>query len=168
MTKIVGGFCGSLLVFMLGNWVAESLYHTGGGHGKEEHAAYVIDTGEAEAEEEVVDEGPTFADVYATADAAAGEKVWGKCRACHKLEDGANGTGPHLYDVMGRQIAAVGEFGYSDALASLSDRAWTPEEMDAWLEDPKGYAPGNKMTFAGIRDIEDRANLIAYLETIGN
>ena len=46
MTKIVGGFCGSLLVFMLGNWVAESLYHTGGGHGKEEHAAYVIDTGD--------------------------------------------------------------------------------------------------------------------------
>ncbi|MGG7644874.1 c-type cytochrome [Rhodovulum sp. YNF3179] len=162
MTKLVGGFCGALLVFMLGNWAAETLYHTSGGHGDDEHAAYVIDTGEDDAAGAEEEQGPTFQELFASASAADGERSWGKCRACHAL-DGTDGTGPHLDGVMGRQIAAVDGFNYSDALASLSDREWTPAEMDAWLENPKSYAPGNKMTFAGLRDMEERANLVAYL-----
>lgn len=169
LTKAGGALCGALLIFLLGNWVAESLYTSGGGHGDEDHAAtgYVLAVEEeAEAEEEEVEAVP-FADLLAAADAEKGAKAWSKCKACHKLEDGANGTGPHLYDLVDRPIAAIDGFKYSDALAALSDKAWTAEELNAWLENPKAYAPGNKMTFKGFKKETDRANLIAYLQTIG-
>jgi len=169
ITKAGGALCGSLLIYLLVQWAGESLYHVsagGHGYGEEEVAqAYSIDTGSDDAVEEVAEEGPTFEEVFASADAGKGERVWGKCRACHKL-DGSNGTGPHLDGVVGREIAAVGDFGYSNAMAEFGG-AWTPAELDAFLEDPKGYMPGTKMSFAGLRDIEDRANLIAYLETTG-
>ena len=106
-----------------------------------------------------------FATVLASADAGKGEKVFGKCKACHKI-DGSNGTGPHLDGVVNRDIGAVDGFGYSEVLTSL-EGAWTPEHLNSFLENPKGYAPGTKMSFAGLPKVEDRANLIAYLETIG-
>jgi cytochrome c len=164
-TKIVGGVCGSLLVFLLGKWGAEVLYHTGGGgHGGEHKAAYIIETGADDAVE--VDEGPDFAELYAVADAGKGEKVFKKCGACHKLEDGANGTGPFLYGVVDRPIGGVDGFNYSGALAQLGD-AWTPEALNAFLESPKKTAPGTSMSFKGLAKPADRANLIAYLATIG-
>lgn len=165
-TKILGAFCGALLVFLLGKWAAEEVYHVGGdGHGKGEHKqAYVIDTGEedvAAEEEETVD----FAAIFASADAAKGEKVWGKCRSCHKLEEGANGSGPYLYGIVDRQIAAVGDFRYSGALPA--DQVWSVENLNGFLESPKGWAPGTSMGFKGLPKPEDRANLIAYLQTFG-
>ena len=167
LTKAGGALCGSLLIFLLVKWGGESLYHMGaGGHGEEEITqAYVIDTGADEGAEEVVEEGPAFEEVFAAADAAKGERVFGKCKACHKL-DGANGTGPHLDGVVGREVAAVGGFGYSSAMAGHGG-AWTPEELDAFLQDPKGYMPGTKMSFAGLPKVEDRANVIAYLQGFG-
>lgn len=162
MTKAVGAVCGALLFLLLGNWVAESLYHVGGGHGDHEQA-YVIDTGEDEvAEDAPAGEGPDFAEVFASADAAAGEKSWSKCRACHALEDGKNGVGPYLTGVMGRDVASADGYAYSDALQGV-DGSWTAAAMNEWLTDPKAYAPGNKMTFAGIRSVEERADLIAFL-----
>jgi cytochrome c len=80
--------------------------------------------------------------------------------------DGTDGTGPHLNGVVGRAIASVGGFGYSDGLKALAAKSWTPEELDHWLENPKGYAPGNKMSFAGLPKVEDRANLVAYLASL--
>lgn len=164
LTKITGGVCGTLLVFLLGNWAAELIYE--GSHGKDHAASYVIDTGEDEDEGGDVVE-VAFADVYAAADAGKGERVFGKCRACHKLGDGENGVGPHLYAVVDRQIGAIGGFAYSGSLADLSAEAWTPENLNGFLENPKGWAPGTKMAFNGLPKIEDRANLIAYLQTIG-
>ncbi len=169
-TKIVGGFCGMFLVFLLGDWAAETLYHVGGaGHGKEHAQAYVIDTGESEVAEgdgSAVAE-ISFSEVYVTADAAAGERLFKACRACHKLEDGKNGTGPHLFNIVGRTVAAADEFNYSGALAAVVE-SWGPDELNAFIENPKGYAPGTKMAYRGMRDIEDRANLIAWLESIGD
>ncbi|PWE32277.1 cytochrome Cy [Maritimibacter sp. 55A14] len=162
MTKITGGFCGALLVFLLGNWLSETLYHTGGGHGGEEHAAYVIETGEDEGGTAEAEEGPEFAELLASADPADGEKAWGKCRACHSVEDGDNGTGPHLHNVVGRDIASVDGFDYSSALAGVEGN-WAPEELAAWLEDPKAYAPGNKMGFAGLSKPKDQAAMVAFL-----
>jgi cytochrome c len=163
LTKIVGGFCGSLLVFLFGAWAAESIYHVGGGHGHgETEAAYVIDTGDegaADAGAEEVD----FATLMAEADPGKGERVWGKCRACHKL-DGSNGTGPYLNGVVGRAVAAVDGYAYSGALAPVAEE-WTHENLSAFLEDPRGWAPGTKMSFSGLPKAEDRANLIAFLET---
>jgi cytochrome c len=165
ITKAGGALCGSLLVFMLAGWAAEGLYHGGGGHkGEDVRQAYVIDTGADDAEapaEEAVD----FATLYASADAAAGEKAFAKCRACHKL-DGSDGTGPHLNGVVDRAKAASAGFGYSDALKAMADTAWTPENLYAFLENPRGYAPGNKMSFAGLPKSEERVNLIAYLATL--
>lgn len=166
-TKIVGGFCGTLLIFLLGNWAAETIYHVGDeGHG--EHAqAYAIDTGEDHggAEEEAAPAIP-FEEVFASADAGKGEGLFRACGACHKLEDGANATGPYLFGVVGRDIASAGGFGYSEGLSALEGN-WTPEALSGFLENPKAYAPGNKMSYRGMADVEDRANLIAYLATIG-
>jgi cytochrome c len=120
-TKTLGAFCGSLLVFLLISWAGSALFYTGGGHGgAAEEQAYVIDTGEGEATAEVADAGPAFAEVYAAADAAAGEKVFAKCKACHKM-DGTDGTGPHLNGVVDRAKAAVAGYGYSEAILSVAD-----------------------------------------------
>lgn len=165
LTKITAAVCGALLFYLLGNWAAEGLYHAkaGGAHGEEVTQAYTIDTGE-EASAAATEEGPDFATVLASADAAAGEKVFGKCKACHKL-DGSDGTGPHLNGIVGKAKAASAGFGYSAALVSMAADAWTPENLEAFLTNPKGYAPGTKMSFAGLPKVEDRANLIAYLST---
>ncbi|SEM25992.1 Cytochrome c2 [Roseovarius tolerans] len=163
LTKTAGAFCGALLIFMLGNWAAESIYSMGGGHGEDHAQGYVIDTGEDEAAEEVADEAPDMAAIFASADASKGERVFNKCKACHVLEDGANGVGPHLYDVVGRDVGAVDGFGYSGALSEAAD-VWTAEELYAFLENPAGYAPGTSMGFAGLGKSEDRANVIAYLD----
>lgn len=168
ITKAMGAICGSLLVFLLGNWAADTIYSMGGGHGEGEHAqAYVIDTGAAGGGEEAAAETTevAFADVLATADAAAGEKVFAKCKACHKV-DGTDGTGPHLNGVVNRAKASVGGFGYSDALMAMAADSWTPENLDKFLTNPKGYAPGTKMSFAGLPKVEDRANLVAWLSTL--
>lgn len=162
MTKVVGGFCGALLVFLLGTWAADSLYH-GGGHGDDHAQAYSIDTGESDAVVEVVAEVP-FAELYAAADAGSGERLWRQCQACHKLEAGANGVGPYLYGVVGRPKHAADGYSYSDGLMATSGE-WSPENLSAFIENPKEYAPGTKMAYRGLSDAEDRANLIAYLAT---
>ncbi len=163
-TKVIGGFCGALLIFLLGNWAAEILYHVGDdGHG-EEHAAAGYPIEVAEGGEGGEEEAPAdFATVFASADAAAGEKVFGKCRACHKLVEGENAVGPYLYGVVGRATGAASGFNYSGALSAATD-TWTPEALNAFLENPAGYAPGTTMSFRGLPDVEDRANLIAYLD----
>ena len=165
LTKFFGGICGTLLVFLLGGWAAEEIYHAGG-HG-DYAQSYVIPVAAGEAIEEEVEEGPPFAEVFAVADAGAGETLWRACSACHKLEDGANGTGPHLYGVVGRDVGMVAGYNYSGSLKAVND-VWTPDELNLFLENPKGYAPGTAMGYNGMRKIEDRANLIAYLESIGN
>lgn len=165
-TKVLGSFCGALLLFLLGSWAAEEIYHTGPkGHGDGDHAqGYVIEVASADdgAEEE---EGPDLLTLIASADVGKGERVFGKCKACHKLEDGANGTGPHLWGTVNREKGAVDGFGYSEALASM-EGSWGYEELDAFLANPKGYVPGTKMSFSGLKKPDERANLIAYLETI--
>lgn len=164
-TKVVGALCGALLIYLLGKWAGEELYAMGGGqgHGDDHGPAYVIEVASAEPEE--VEEVP-FEELFAAADAGKGEKVWGKCRACHKLEDGANATGPYLYGVVDRPINAADGFNYSGALTALGD-SWTPAALNAFLENPKGTAPGTTMSFKGLAKPEDRANLIAYLATQG-
>ncbi|PHQ66910.1 MAG: cytochrome c family protein [Paracoccus sp.] len=171
VTKAAGALIGALLFLMLANWAASGLYHVGSaGHGgeDEEHAqAYSIpvedsgDGGEAEAEEQI-----DFAALMEAADPAAGEKGFGKCKACHKL-DGSDGVGPHLNGVVGRSVASIGGFAYSDAMVAHADEApeWTPEALQEFLTNPKSDVPGTKMSFAGLKKPEDRADLIAYLQS---
>lgn len=94
---------------------------------------------------------------------AAGEKVFGKCRACHQIGEGAkNRSGPLLNGVVGADIASVDGFKYSKVLSEM-DGAWTPENLAAFLADPRGYAKGTKMSFAGLKKEEDIAAVTAYL-----
>ncbi|WP_417720310.1 c-type cytochrome [Salipiger sp.] len=164
VTKAVGGVCGAFLIYLLGNWAGELLFTVGGGHGEEHAAAYVIEVEESGGDsgsEEAVD----FETLFASADAAKGEKVFGKCKACHKL-DGSNATGPHLDGVVDRAIDSVDGFAYSGALEQVGE-TWSPENLFHFLESPKGVAPGTKMTFAGLPKAQDRVDLIAYLQQQG-
>lgn len=161
-TKVLGGFCGALLIFLLGKWAAESLYHVGGKYG-EPTQAYVIETDDGEDAAASQEEEVDFETLLASADVDAGERVFGKCRACHKITEGENATGPYLHGVVGREIGGVDSYGaYSGALSEVAE-VWTPENLDGFLENPRGWAPGTTMGYAGLSDPEDRANLIAYL-----
>ncbi len=167
VTKTVGALCGTLLLFLLANWAAATVYEAGSPEHGEEHAmAYPIEADEGGRSDDATDDGPDFATLLAAADLGKGEKIFSKCKACHKLEDGANGTGPHLYAVVGRDVGSVGEFSYSGVLVDLQGD-WSPEALDRFLESPKAYANGTKMSFSGLRKPEDRANVIAFLATIG-
>ena len=162
-TKILGGFCGALLIFLLGKWGAEMIYATGS-HGYDDKGpAYVIDTGAGDDAAETEEAPKSFAELYAAADADKGERVFNKCKACHALEQGANGAGPYLYGVVGREVGAAEGFSYSGALSEATD-VWTPEALYAFLEDPSGYAPGTSMGFAGLNKSEDRVDVIAYMD----
>ena len=165
LTKIIGGFCGAFLIFLLGGFFAEFIYHAPSGHGDDHHQAYMIDTGGDDQAGE--DDAPAvpFAEVYASADAAAGEKLFRQCKACHSVEDGKNGTGPTLFGVVDRAVGAVGGYSYSGNLVAVAD-TWSPENLSGFLENPKSFAPGTKMTYKGLSDVEDRANLIAWLNGI--
>lgn len=164
ITKTLGAVCGSLLVFLLGSWVAESLYTVGGERGEEQVQGYTVEVAAAEAP---ADGAPVadFAALYTAADPAAGEKIFAKCKSCHKVT-GENATGPYLNGVVDRPKASVPGFGYSDILLSMAAESWTPEKLDAFITSPKAYAPGTKMGFAGLPKADDRANVIAYLATL--
>jgi cytochrome c len=110
-----------------------------------------------------------IADLLATADPAKGEAIFAKCTSCHTINaGGANGIGPNLHGVVGEGIGqGAGGFAFSDALKSKGGN-WTFDLLNEWLKSPKAFAPGTKMTFAGLSKPEDRANVIAYLNTQGS
>lgn len=162
VTKVASSLFGALLVLLLAKWAAEGIYHVGG-HGEPAYVVEVAAGGDDAGEE---DAGPAFEEVLASADASKGAGVFKKCQACHKLEPGVNATGPSLAGVVGRAIGGDASFGYSAAMAGHGGD-WTPEALNAFLEKPKDYVPGTAMSFNGLKKITDRANLIAYLQTIG-
>ncbi|WP_290689611.1 MULTISPECIES: c-type cytochrome [unclassified Haematobacter] len=105
----------------------------------------------------------------AEGDPAKGEKSFRKCAICHAVEAGApNKAGPNLHDVVGRKTASLEGFTYSDAMKKLGDdgHIWTPEEIDHFITDPKAMVPGTKMAFAGVKKPEERADIIAYLQSL--
>ena len=103
---------------------------------------------------------------HAEGDAAAGEKVFAKCKACHEVEKGVNKVGPTLKGVVGRPAASVPDYKYSEAMLAKGAEGlvWTEENLTAYLPDPKAYVPKTKMAFAGLKKPEDVANIIAYLK----
>ncbi|MGR3462133.1 MAG: c-type cytochrome [Roseovarius sp.] len=108
------------------------------------------------------------APAWAEGDPEAGEKVFRKCKACHMVGEGAkNRVGPVLNGVVGRPVASVEGFKYSDVLQEMAaaDAVWTEEELAAFLASPRKYAKGTKMTFPGLRKDAEIADVIAYLAT---
>jgi cytochrome c len=101
----------------------------------------------------------------AKADPAKGQQIFNKCAACHNADKGgANQLGPNLWDVIGEPIGQGKGFAFSDALAKKGG-SWNWDNLAQWLNSPKAFAPGTKMTFAGLSSPEDRANVIAFLNT---
>ena len=99
----------------------------------------------------------------ASADPAKGEQVFKKCTACHNADKGgANALGPNLWGVLGKPHGHVAGFAYSDALKGKPGN-WDFASLSDWLANPKKYAPGTKMTFAGLSNPQDRADVIAFL-----
>jgi cytochrome c len=96
-------------------------------------------------------------------DAAHGEKVFAKCKACHSLEAGVNKVGPSLNGVIGREAAKSESFKYSDAMKN-AHVSWTPEALDQYLANPRKMIPGTKMAFPGLPKPKDRADVIFYLQ----
>ncbi len=126
--------------------------------------------------EGVVEEGAgggapdvAIASLLPTADAAKGAEVFKKCAACHTInQGGANGIGPNLYGTMGEGIGqGKGGFAFTDALKGVGG-TWDFDKMNAWLTSPRKFAAGTKMTFAGLGNAQDRANVILYLNQQGS
>jgi len=95
-------------------------------------------------------------------DAKKGRRVFNKCKACHKVNEGQHGVGPSLFGVFGASAGAVDGFKYSSALAE-ADIIWTPETLAAFLAKPRDYIKGNKMSFPGLKKESDIADVLAYL-----
>ena len=129
------------------------------GYSVEVETATTVSTASASSEVEKID----IAALMALGDIATGEKVFKKCAACHSINKGGkNNIGPALYNVVGRQVAAVSDYKYSKALSEYS-KEWTFEELNGYLIKPAKWIKGTKMAFAGLRKEKDRASVIKYL-----
>jgi cytochrome c len=140
--------------------VAGEIFHSE----RPEKMGYPIAGVEQEGEGGAAAEQPI--EVYlAKADPAKGQQVFNKCMACHNADKGgANQLGPNLWDVLGEPIGQGKGFAFSDALAKKGGN-WDWDSLSKWLTSPRNFAPGTKMTFAGLGDPQDRANVIAFLNS---
>lgn len=96
-------------------------------------------------------------------DAADGKRLFNKCRACHTLEPGKTRIGPSLHGVIGRRSASLPGFNYSEAMRQ-ANVVWDEATLDAFLEDPRAFVPGTKMTFPGLKKAAERRAVIAFLK----
>jgi cytochrome c len=97
-------------------------------------------------------------------DATAGKTAFAQCAACHTIDE-ASGAGPTLKGVIGRKAGVVADFRYSRAMKSIN-LTWDATNLDAYLADPQKVVPGNVMPFSGIEDAKERANVVAYIQTL--
>ncbi len=161
--KVFAAVLSAALLIMVITTVSESVFHE-----EEAKPAFTVEVATEAAGEAVVEEGPSLAELLASADAGKGERQFAKCKACHTVgKDEGNRTGPNLYGVMGRPVGSHDGFSYSGALAG-QEGVWTWELMDQWLKSPKNTFNGTSMAFAGIRKEEQRADLMAYLNSFSD
>ncbi|MGA0533785.1 c-type cytochrome [Hansschlegelia sp. KR7-227] len=163
LNKIAGAVLGTLTVVLGVNAIVEEVFHQEAPEkpGMEvavpEKGAGGAGGGEAAAASGALA-------LLAKADPAKGESAAKKCGACHSFDKGGPAKmGPNLYGVVGMKHGHMQGFGYSDAMKKTTDKTWDFANLDHWLENPKGYLPGTSMSFAGVKNPEERANLLAYL-----
>lgn len=173
LNKMAGAFLGVVFVVMSISIVSDAIFDSP----VPEKAGYAVEVeggdshgggGEAKA-----DAGPEpIAPLLASADVGAGEKVFKKCAACHTTEEGgANKVGPNLWNIVNRPVASGDGFNYSASLTEFSSGnsvVWDYAHLNGFLLKPKAYVKGTSMGFAGLKKVEDRANIVAYLRTFAS
>lgn len=165
--KIFMAILMAMLIAMIAAFVSKKLVHSN----FPAERAYKVDVPDAA----VADAGPAapvepdpVTPLLAAADPAAGQKLVKACVACHSFEKGgANKVGPNLWDVVGNKHAHMDGFAYSDAMKAQAGN-WDFEALNKFLANPKVAVPGTKMNYAGMKKVDDRAALIAYLRTLSD
>lgn len=167
--KIIGSVLTAMIVAMVTGILATQIVHPV----RLEKPAYLPPGAEGEAGASAAPAaaapaGPEpIAPLMAKADVAKGQTTSKVCLQCHTFEKGgANKIGPNLFGIMEENIAAVPGYQFSSALAAHKGDKWDPEKLNVWLYKPQEFAKGTKMTFAGLPKPEDRANVIAYLQSL--
>lgn len=103
----------------------------------------------------------------AKADPKKGEQIAKVCQQCHTFGKGEpNKIGPNLFGIMQENIASVPGYQFSDALLKDKGEKWDPDKLNVWLNNPQNFAPGTKMSFPGLPKVQDRADVIAYLQSL--
>ncbi len=147
----------------------------GPGHGDHDKVGYKLEVDRTASAAKPGKKAPAFdpasvVKLIAKADPKVGAGVFGRCKACHLVDKSGRSlpTGPNLWGIVGRKIAAGATYKrYSPAFKKQSGE-WTYERLVQYLRDPRGFIPGNRMSFAGIRDATELAGLIAYLRTLSD
>lgn len=172
--KIAAAILLAGLLGMVSGKVTEFLYFGGpqhaGAHHEEKRGFSIEVVEDASAGgPAVAAEAADITALYATADVKAGEAYFNKkCTVCHTIEKGgANKIGPHLWGVMNRPVASIGDFSYSSAMKGHGGK-WTFAEMNKFQWDPKKTVPGTMMAYSGNKKDQERANLIAYLNSMSD
>jgi len=176
LNKIAAAILLAGIVAMVSGIGSEILYRGGLEHGEGEQPkrGYTIpgaenvgvgETAAASAPTQPVDIKPFLA----KADVNAGKDQMKKCSSCHTFDKGGkNGVGPNQWGLVGGHFDHKADFTYSAALQAKKDKTWTFQELSDFLAGPQADIPGTKMAFAGIKNPQDRANLIAYLDTLSD
>jgi len=170
LNKLIGAFLAVVFVVFSVSIVSDSIFST---HAPET-PGYAIEVVEQEAGAggEEAEAGPSIVELLQTADPAAGQAAFRKCTACHTAEQGGpNRVGPNLWDVVNRPVASHEGFSYSAAMREFSQGGsvvWDYEHLSGFLQAPRSYVSGTAMAFAGIRNPQEEANLIAYLRTLSD
>lgn len=166
-----GAFLGIVFVLMTLSIVSDGIYHAA----KPETEGFAIEVAEASTDtsEPAEEAAPELVEpLLASADPAKGEGVFKKCAACHTNDAGnGNKVGPGLWNIINRPVAQHADFKYSTALVDYSEGgavAWTYERLSNFLAAPKKYISGTTMGFAGLKKLEERADLLAYLRTVAD
>lgn len=168
--KILGGLLGTVFVVFSISLISDGIFSSPA----PEKPGFVIQAAEAEAPAggEAAPAAKPISELLAHADPKAGEAVFKKCQACHSGEKGGpNKVGPDLWDVVDRPVAEHEGFSYSAGMKDFSKNGethWTYDNLNHFLTSPKGFVKGTAMGFAGLKNDEERANLIAYLRTLSD
>ena len=163
INKIAGALLCAVLVAVVISFVGDRLVHP-----KKHKSATMTFAAKAPAAPKEVEKAISVAVRLATGDAAAGKTVSSKCKACHDLTAAKKSKlGPPLWDIVQAGKGKDGNFKYSSAMSGMGGK-WSYEDLDAFLASPKNFMKGTKMTFAGIKNATDRANLIAFLRSLSD
>ena len=166
VNKIIASIVVAILFFVIIGYVADFVMNIHPDAKKE--VAYKIELPESNLSESIATAQidtriEPISALLMNASIEKGEKIYKKCGSCHNYEKGSrNKVGPNLWNIVNRSKAGMDEFAYSDALAK-SEGIWSYEELAAFVYKPKEYIIGTKMNFAGLKKVEDRANLVLFL-----